>query len=146
MPKAPARAAARVRKPAQGLPGLADRSAVLGGQSAIPSEHIEQVHVVAWFGREFPGVRIFAIPNGGKRGMREATRMKAEGVRPGVPDMYVPAWRMWIEMKRQKGGSVSPEQKDWHAYLRGIGDAVLVCKGFEDAKAQVLSIRRTVIP
>lgn len=104
---------------------------------SIPSEHIEQVETVAWFRRTFPGVRIFAVPNGGHRGIREAGRLKAEGVSAGVPDLYIPAWHVWVEMKRRKGGSVSKEQKDWHAYLCEIGDTVLVCKGFDDARDQL---------
>ena len=46
---------------------------------AVPSEHLEQVETVAWFRRTFPGVRIFAIPNGGHRGIREAGRLKGGG-------------------------------------------------------------------
>jgi hypothetical protein len=36
-----------------------------------------------------------------------------EGVSPGVPDLFIPDWLLWVEMKREKGGRVSPEQKDW---------------------------------
>lgn len=103
----------------------------------IRSEHLEQVHFVSRFRKGFPGVRIFAIPNGGKRGIREAARLKLEGVSAGVPDLYVPEWRLWIEMKRVKGGRVDPAQSDWHRYLREIGDAVIVCAGEDDAWAQV---------
>jgi len=45
-----------------------------------------------------------------------------------------------VEMKRTKGGVVSPAQRDWHKYLRNIGHIVLVCHGAEDAKAQIRSI------
>jgi len=109
---------------------------------AVPSEHLEQVETVAWFRRAYPGVRIFAIPNGGHRGVREAGRLKAEGVSAGVPDLFVPAWCLWIEMKRRTGGSVSAVQKDWHQYLRESGHTVMVCKGFEDAREQVEAFRR----
>lgn len=51
--------------------------------------------------------------------------------------MFVPAWSLWIEMKRTKGGSVSAEQKDWLQYLEGIGHTAIVCRGAEDAKRQV---------
>lgn len=135
MPKAPAGTARRVRKNRGRMPRLAGCDTVLTG--AVPSEHLEQVETVAWFRRTYPGVRIFAIPNGGHRGIREAGRLKAEGVSAGVPDLYIPAWNVWVEMKRRKGGSVSKEQKDWHAYLREIGDTVLVCKGFDDARDQL---------
>lgn len=103
----------------------------------IPTEHEEQRQFVQWFRKSWPDVRIFAIPNGGARSAATAGRLKAEGVMSGVPDMFVPAWSLWIEMKRTKGGSVSAEQKDWLQYLEGIGHKTIVCRGCEDAKRQV---------
>ena len=103
-----------------------------------PSEHDEQKGLINWFREKFPGILIFAIPNGEKRSISVAKRLKAEGVVRGVPDLYVPAWNLWIEMKRQKGGRVSAEQRDWHDYLRSIGHTVIVGKGAADASAQVL--------
>lgn len=103
----------------------------------VPTEHEEQREFVSWFRRTHPGVRIFAIPNGGRRGMAEAARLKVEGVSAGVPDLHVPAWNLWVEMKRTKGGRVDAPQADWHAYLRDIGHVVIVGKGAEDAKEQV---------
>ena len=102
----------------------------------IPTEHEEQREFVCWFRRTYPEIRIFAIPNGGIRSKSQAGRLKAEGVSPGVPDLYVPEWAMWIEMKRQKGGSVSLEQKDWHEYLISIGHTVIVAKGFTERKVR----------
>ena len=103
----------------------------------IPTEHEEQRELVKWFRQTHPGVRIFAIPNGGARSPATAGRLKAEGVTRGVPDLFCPEWNLWVEMKRLKGGSVSNEQKDWHEYLTSIGHVVLICKGAEDAKAQI---------
>lgn len=103
----------------------------------LPTEHEEQRDFIRWFRRTYPGVRIFAIPNGGERSKVEAQRLVVEGVSRGVPDLYVPAWRVWIEMKRQKGGTVSPDQKDWHAYLASIGDRVIVAKGSLEAQEKV---------
>jgi len=103
----------------------------------LPSEHAEQVTFVAWFRAQYPDVRIFAIPNGGIRHKVTAQQLKAEGVASGVPDLYIPVWHLWIEMKRQKGGRLSPEQKDWKAYLEACGDTVFVCKGWEAAKKAV---------
>lgn len=102
-----------------------------------PSEHEEQRLVVEWFRRTYKGVRIFAIPNGGARNIATAGRLKAEGVSPGVPDLFVPAWRLWIEMKRATGGRVSVEQKDWIEYLIAEGYHALVCHGFDDARRQI---------
>jgi len=102
-----------------------------------PSEHLEQVRLVAWFRRQWPDIRIFAIPNGGGRSMAQGAALKAEGVTAGVPDLFVPAWGLWIEMKKATGGTVSPAQRDWIAYLEGIGHSVIIGRGFEDAKRQI---------
>jgi hypothetical protein len=103
----------------------------------IPTEHEEQREVVKWFRQTHRGVRIFAIPNGGQRSLATAARLKVEGVSAGVPDLHVPAWSLWIEMKRTKGGSVSAEQKDWIAYLEGVKHWCIVGKGADDAKAKI---------
>jgi len=103
----------------------------------IPTEHEEQREVVKWFRQTYKGVRIFAIPNGGQRSIAAAARLKVEGVSAGVPDLHVPAWSLWIEMKRSKGGSVSAEQKDWIAYLEGVKHSCIVGKGADDAKAKI---------
>jgi hypothetical protein len=103
----------------------------------IPSEHYEQALLVQWFRQTYKGVRIFAIPNGGARSPATAGRLKAEGVSSGVPDLFIPAWRLWVEMKRTKGGSLSAEQKDWIAYLESVGFCCIVGKGAEDAKAKI---------
>jgi hypothetical protein len=58
-----------------------------------------------------------------------------------VPDLYIPAWRTWVEMKRTKGGVLSPEQKEWHSCLESIGDFVIVGKGNEDAQRQILVLK-----
>ena len=103
----------------------------------IPSEHAEQVTFVQWFRRQFPAVRIFAIPNGGHRNVAVAGKLKAEGVSRGVPDLFVPAWRLWIEMKRAHGGRLSREQVDWISYLTECGDTIIVGYGADDAILQV---------
>ena len=105
----------------------------------IPTEHEEQRKLVRWFRQTWPEVRIFAIPNGEARSRAAAGRLKAEGVSPGVPDLFIPAWRLWIEMKRSKGGSLSAEQKDWCAYLESVGHRVIVGKGAEDAQAKIIA-------
>ena len=105
---------------------------------SLPSEHSEQVGLINWFRGRFPGVLIFAIPNGEKRALSVAKRLKAEGVTRGVPDLYVPAWNLWIEMKRKSGGRLSPEQKQIITYLQSLGHTVIVGKGAEDASAQIL--------
>lgn len=106
---------------------------------AHPSEHAEQVGLINWFRGRFPSVLIFAIPNGEKRSISVAKRLKAEGVVRGIPDLYVPEWHLWIEMKRASGGRLSPDQKTIIEKLISIGDTVIVGKGASDASAQILS-------
>ena len=107
-----------------------------------PSEHLEQVRLVSWFRRQWPNVRIFAIPNGGGRSMAQGASLKAEGVTAGVPDLHIPAWGLWVEMKRSTGGIVSPVQREWIAYLEGIGHTVIIGRGFEDARAQIEGVKK----
>ena len=104
----------------------------------FPSEHSEQVGFINWFRVQYPRVLIFAIPNGEKRSITVAKRLKAEGVVRGVPDLYVPAWNLWVEMKRVSGGRLSPDQKEMITYLENIGHKVIVGKGAGDASKKVL--------
>lgn len=109
----------------------------------VPTEHVEQSQFVAWFRSAYPGFLIFAIPNGEYRAMTVAKRLKAEGVTPGVPDMLVlmpKARAVFIEMKRQKGGVLSANQKEVIAKIESLGFDVLVCKGALDAKNQLEQI------
>ena len=107
----------------------------------VTSEHDEQVGFVLWFRARFPGVLILAVPNGGKRHPGTARKLKAEGVVPGVPDLFVPEWSLWVEMKRAKGGRLSPDQRQVIAYLEGIGHSVIVGHGAEDASRQLIEWR-----
>lgn len=106
----------------------------------IKTEHEEQRELVRWFRQTWPDIRILAIPNGGARSKATAGRLKAEGVSAGVPDLFIPALRLWIEMKRTKGGSVSVEQNDWMIYLKSCGYECIVCKGADDAKEKLLNM------
>ncbi|MCR9090519.1 MAG: VRR-NUC domain-containing protein [Proteobacteria bacterium] len=117
----------------------------------VPTEHQEQVALMQWARRhayQYPELRLLhAIPNGEKRSRSVANRLKLEGVSPGVPDLFLPAARiapdarlrhgLYIELKRQRGGSVSPEQKAWHVALRAQGYEVVVAKGWEAAVAVI---------
>lgn len=110
----------------------------MNGRMPHPSETEEQEGFVNWFRAKFPDVLIFAIPNGGHRAISTAKRLKAEGVVPGIPDLQIPAWRLWVEMKRVKGGKLSAEQVAMIDHLEGIGHKVIVGKGAEDASAQIV--------
>jgi len=107
----------------------------------MSSEHAEQAGFVAWFSQRYPGTLIFAIPNGGKRDIVTAKKLQMEGVTPGVPDLFVPAWSLWIEMKKP-GGRLSEAQKDMIEYLTRIGHTVIVAYGARDASEKVLGLKK----
>ncbi len=107
-----------------------------------PTEHMEQVKLVARVRAFYPGVVIFAIPNGGYRRMREAVRLKAEGVLAGVPDLMIAEPRgayhgLFVEMKKI-GGKTSLKQMIRIADLRARGYRVEVAdQGADDALERV---------
>jgi hypothetical protein len=83
--------------------------------------------------------RTHAIPNGGKRGKAEAGRLKAEGVRAGVSDIFVAypvgdRHGLYIEMKSLTG-KPSREQDGWIADSLRLGYAAAVCRGADEAMA-----------
>ncbi len=94
-----------------------------------PLETKEQQVFVAKLLRE--GHFVFAIPNW--KEMR-----KCEGALPGMPDLGIAfdgARILWIEMKRRKDGTISPDQKTVHKMFRAMGHTVLVPKGAKEAYA-----------
>lgn len=102
------------------------------------TEHQEQCNFVRWMEINYPEHRVAATPNGGKRHIKTAMDLKAEGVSKGFPDLSIPSLSLYIEMKRLKGGRLSPEQKAWLEYLRSVGYRAEVAKGAEEAKRIVL--------
>lgn len=73
-----------------------------------------------------PGLaRVFAVPNGGMRSKRTAAKLKAEGVKPGVLDIWCPVARggflgCVIEVKTPTG-SLRPGQPEWLAAMMAEG-------------------------
>lgn len=107
----------------------------------MKSEHMEQVELVSWFRKNYhPEHRLFAIPNGGLRSKSTALALRSEGVSAGIPDLMFPSLFAYIEMKRQKRGVVSPEQKEWLEYLASVGYKVRVCNGKEEAQAFIIEL------
>lgn len=105
-------------------------------------EHIEQVKLFTWAkaqSKKHPQLTMmFAIPNGGQRNIITATKLKAEGVKSGVPDIFLAypsltAHGLFIEMKSTKG-KVSPSQREWIGALSASGYMCAVCYSFDEAK------------
>lgn len=112
-------------------------------QTRVPTEHAEQVALFAW-AEHLPELKLMhAIPNGGKRDIRTAAMLKAEGVKPGVPDIFLPIPRggkhgLYIELKRRKYGRVTPEQAAWIDALCRQGYQCAVCHGWEAARDEII--------
>lgn len=105
-------------------------------------EHNEQAALFQWAGykaRDMPELCfLFAIPNGALRHIAVARKLKAEGVKAGIPDIFLPASRgayhgLFIEMKTGKNKLTAP-QEEWHGVLQRQGYRVEVCYGWEAAK------------
>lgn len=115
--------------------------------SPVPTESQEQQCLFRWVAckRVFcPELDLlYHVPNGGSRRKSEAGRFKAEGVKAGVPDLFLPValggyHGMYIELKRQKGGRTSPEQERWIEALKKQGYFVALCRGWESAAKLLL--------
>lgn len=113
-------------------------------QLPVPSESVEQQHLFQWAAVS-AAVRwpkemrmLYHVPNEGKRSKANGARLKSEGLRAGVPDINLDVARgqyhgLRIEMKRRRGGRVSPEQAAWLEALREQGYAAIVAYGWEEA-------------
>lgn len=115
------------------------------------TESEDQIALIAWFDLwatpDLKG-RLFAVPNGGMRNKVTAAKLKREGVRPGVPDLMLLTPRkgfagLVIEMKREKGSSLSREQAEWLDWLGKQNFMTVICKGFQPAVDTIVSYLRT---
>jgi hypothetical protein len=106
-------------------------------KDTIPSEDYEQMVFVQWFRRTYKDVLIFSIPLGGHRHPAVAVKLKATGTVKGIPDLFIPSWRVWVEMKKAKGGVLSKEQQLMIKYLQSVNYCVIVGHGAEDAINQL---------
>lgn len=85
----------------------------------------------------------YAVANGGERHKAVAAKLKAEGVRAGVPDTHLPVacgqyHSLYIEMKEpkkegKKGGGLNDAQKRIFPKLIQAGNAVAVCYTWQQA-------------
>lgn len=72
----------------------------------------------------------------GKSAIIAAVRKKRMGVSPGVPDFMIVTYKrlIFVELKRQRGGSLKPEQKEWLDALAALGVIeTCVARGAEEA-------------
>jgi hypothetical protein len=112
-----------------------------------PTEHAEQAALMTWAALLARSVSalglLFAIPNGGARHKAVAGKLRAEGVKAGVPDLCLPVavgpfHGLFLEMKRRRNGRLSVEQRAWAEKLRAEGYRVEECKGATAAAEVIL--------
>lgn len=117
-------------------------------------EHSHQVALFMWAAEQIASGRfpelamMFAIPNGGERNIAVAARLKAEGVKAGVPDIFLPVPRhgvagLFLELKRPKAegkrqGSAQDNQSEWIGKLQAQGFGAAVVYGYEAARDMLI--------
>ena len=101
------------------------------------SESKHQSALIKWFRIYYPDKLIFSIPNGGLRNPKEASKLKLEGLLKGIPDLFIPHLKLFIEMKNDNG-KVSENQKEIIHQLTDMGYQVIVCYSFLEAKNKIL--------
>ena len=101
------------------------------------SEADEQTMIFRW-AAYFPELRwMYAVPNGGKRGSREAANLKRQGTKAGVSDIALPLPKgkyhgLFLELKVGKN-KPSELQKEFLKYAKEKGYATFVCYGHKEA-------------
>ena len=126
------------------MPGPLNAATTVGVMYRV-NEHDEQAALIQWAGlqrRIYPELRLlFAIPNGSLRHKVVAQKLRAEGVKAGVPDLCLPVARggyhaLFLELKIP-GGRLSRAQAEWLRALRRAGNYSQVVFGQDQAR-QVL--------
>lgn len=106
------------------------------------TEHQEQVKFVNWIRVNHPDLLIHSIPNGANlagsqlQRVKQWNKLRAEGALAGVPDLFIPELRLYVEMKSATG-KVSDSQKKVIPKLVKAGYRVEVCHSGDDAIALV---------
>jgi len=120
--------------------------------NSIPFEDDEHIAFVDWFERQYPHIELIHIANGELRDsnrVRAAIRgkkLKRMGVKKGVWDLFFPGLFLWIEMKRQKGGRLSPEQKEFRKRREKEGYVCIVANGWLDGRDKLQQFLKGKIP
>lgn len=91
-----------------------------------------------WFHVGNGGMRPSSFDTDGKRFSVEAKKLKDQGVKSGVPDVFIirpvkGSPGVVVELKRVRGGTVSDDQKKWLKTLSDFGWICYVAHGSGDA-------------
>lgn len=106
-------------------------------------EHVEQRALFDWAAKHehrLPALRLlFAVPNGRGRSKMEAGKLKAEGVKRGVPDVWLPVpsqgyHGLVIEMKAPgELARCRDDQQQWLDQLQAQGYRTLLSDNWREA-------------
>ena len=116
----------------------------------VRNEHDLQVSIIdriKLYEPQYPELTLLhAIPNGGQRHKAIAVKLKAEGVKAGVPDLCLPVARngfhgFYRELKT-KTGTMRASQKMWLRALEKNGYSVGVCRDVDQAVIEIVSYVR----
>jgi hypothetical protein len=109
-------------------------------------EHQEQVKLFCWASLNTPNIPqldlLYAIPNGGKRSISVAKKLKDEGQKAGILDVVLPYpsdgyGALYIEIKTRTG-ALRREQRIWIKKLQEAGNKVVIARSFEQARDAIL--------
>jgi hypothetical protein len=114
-------------------------------------EGLEQAALMAELRARMPEVAdlIFHVPNGGHRLKAVAAKLKAQGVKAGIPDLVLPMARggffgLYIEFKATPpyDAAISDSQHERIRKLNAQGYLAVVCRGHFDAMEQIRAYLR----
>ena len=117
----------------------------IGGGKRNHPEHDLQCAIIEWCELHkdaYPHLdRIYANPLGGKRPMKTALAMKAEGAKAGIPDLTLPVPILpyhgaYFELKI-KPNKPTDKQRDWIDYLGSVGYYTAVVYSLDDFIFQI---------
>lgn len=112
----------------------------------VDFEGREQTALMNWLKLRHPELfgLTFHVPNGGRRDKVTGAKLKAQGVKAGVPDLVFALARggyfgLFIEFKATPphDAAVSSEQKAWVNSLMAQGYCAVVCKGITEAMKEI---------
>lgn len=117
----------------------------------VDREGLEQAALMAELRLRLPEVAdlIYHVPNGGHRVKAVAAKLKAQGVKAGIPDLVLPMARggyfgLYIEFKATPpyDAAISASQHERIRKISNQGYLVIVCRGHFDAMEQIRAYLR----
>ncbi len=122
--------------------------------AASGTEHGHQAAIFCWAASSgIPELKwLFAVPNGFYGTAAQKGKMKAEGLKAGVPDIWLPVpmrsmddngvrnnyCGLVIELKVGKNKPTA-EQSEWIDYLNDVGYYARACWNWETARDKILT-------